>query len=439
VLLRVNVALRPLPHVGLPGPLGGVEVSLRGLLLVGFFHYHRRVLDAWVARHLESFHEHYQARRTVKDRTVYVPVPVVLDGEVVPGLTAGQLGLVFGRKRGCLLIWGEGGAGKTTLACQVGRWAMAPDRAERLCEHFMLFGGATPLSGELVEHLLRRRRILVIVDHLSEVSAAARSAVRPGHADFPAHALVVTSRGEEVLDGVPRSVVQPLRIEGNRLSSFMEAYLVRRGKRQLFDDAEYFEACRRLSLLAGARVITPLLARLYAEQMIARKETGPEGALPTNLPDLVLGYLNELNRAVGDDRRRADYEVRRDTEALAWECLRHAFRPGPAGLDAALEALGGADARARLGYLEEQLKLIRTAEPAGDRVSFTLDPLAEYLAALHLVNKYGAEAAFWREFVARAEGEAGRGFLLSVRECCLVRQTAAAVLDLLDGQITPAA
>ena len=89
-----------------------------------------------------------------------------------------------------------------------------------------------PFSEELLDHLLRQRRILVIVDHLSEISLGGRAAVHPGQADFPAHALVITSRSEEVLDGVPRSVVQPLRIEGNRLSSFMEAYLVQRGKRR---------------------------------------------------------------------------------------------------------------------------------------------------------------------------------------------------------------
>jgi HEAT repeat protein len=477
LLLRVNDSLRPLPHVRLPGLSGGMEMSLRGLLLVGFFHYHRRVLDAWIARHTQRFREHYQAKRTVKDRTVYVPVPVVLDGQVLPGLTARQLGQAFGRKRTCLLIWGEGGSGKTTLACQLGRWALADDRSERLCPHLMLpvlieheldlktaegqpafaaltqavrgqlqalIGEASPLPEELLDHLLRRRRILVIVDHLSEVATAAREAVRPGHAEFPAHALVVTSRSEEVLDGVPKSVVQPLRIEGNRLSSFMEAYLVQRDKRQLFDDAEYFEACRRLSLLAGAREITVLLAKLYAEQMIARKESWPQGSLPTNLPDLILGYLNELNGAVAKDQRRGDFEVQRDAEALAWECLRHSLRPESAGLDAAAEALGGDQAPRRLEYLEEQLKIIRTAEPARDRVSFTLDPLAEYLAALHLVNKNRADVGFWRGFAAQAaaaqaESQAIKGFLLAVRECCLVRKAPAAVVELLDEQLARAA
>jgi HEAT repeat protein len=477
LLLRVNDALGRLPQLRLLGPLGGLEISLRGFLLVGFFHYRRRVLDAWVARHAECFRQNYLAKRTVADRRVYVSVPVVLDGKVVPCPGPRQLGQAFARQRGCLLIWGEGGAGKTALACEVGRWALAADRSERLCEHLMLpvlieheldvpagdkqpafrplteavrgqlqtlTGAAAPLSEELLDRLLRRRRILVIVDHFSEAGAAARAAVRPGQPDFPAHALVVTSRGEEALDGVPTSVVQPLRIEGNRLSSFMEAYLVRRGQRQLFDDAEYFEGCRRLSLLAGSGEITSLLAKLYAEQMIARKQHWPQGALPTNLPDLILGYVNELNRTVAPDQRRGDFEVQRDAQALAWECLRHTLRPGAAGREAALKALGGADARTRLDYLEVQLRIIRAAEPAQDRVAFTLDPLAEYLAALRLVAQHRNDAGFWRALVARTtarpeERDAVPGLVRALRECCLARNDAAAVLKLLDERVSRAA
>jgi hypothetical protein len=52
--------------------------------------------------------------------------------------TSELLAKVFTRRRACLLIWGEGGSGKTSLACQLGRWALAEERSERLCEHVML-------------------------------------------------------------------------------------------------------------------------------------------------------------------------------------------------------------------------------------------------------------------------------------------------------------
>jgi hypothetical protein len=143
----------------------------------------------------------------------------------------------------------------------------------------------------------------VIVDHFSEMPDATRQEIRPGQSDFPANVLIITSRLEEQLGGVPPSTVKPLRIQGNRLSSFLEAYLTQRGKREYFDDAEFFDACRRLSLMVGTRDITVLLAKLYAEQMIAAKEGPAESILPDTIPDLMLSYVNEVNRGVDRPKR----------------------------------------------------------------------------------------------------------------------------------------
>jgi hypothetical protein len=70
------------------------------------------------------------------------------------------------------------------------------------------------------------------------------------------------------LGKVTKTTLKPLRIEGNRLSSFMEAYLTQRGKRDRFTHTEFFDACSRLSTMVGTRNITVLLAKLYAEQLI---------------------------------------------------------------------------------------------------------------------------------------------------------------------------
>src|SRR5262249_2363352 len=117
-----------------------------------------------------------------------------------------------------------------------------------------LTGDAEPISEELLRHLLRRQRILVIVDHYGELSTAFHA----DHADFPVAALVIAARRDEALVGVPKTVLQPLRIEGSTLSAFLEGYLTQRGQRQSFDAPEYFEACRRLALLAGRSPITAL-------------------------------------------------------------------------------------------------------------------------------------------------------------------------------------
>jgi hypothetical protein len=266
--------------------------------------------------------------------------------------------------------------------------------------------------------------VLLIVDGLSELNEATRNKIRPVDPEFAANALIVTSRLEEPLDRETKTTIHPMRIQGNRLASFMEAYLGLRGKRALFDDAEFFEGCRKLSAMVGDRDTTVLLAKLYAEQMIASKE-GAGQDLPENIPDLMLQYLNELNRR---ERRLDDRVVHSAAKTIAWECLRETYRPIPARIDFVVGSLGGDTAQGRINYLEQKLRLVQVMGPGRDRVKFALDPLAEYLAGLYLVEHYGDNEPLWREFLVKADAAPGApetitGYLLAVRDCCLARGT----------------
>jgi len=454
-LLRINDALKLKVDIQLPNWLGGVKVPFRHALLVGFFNFHPRVLDAWVEKHIDTAREVFEEKPTPKDREVHVAVPVLCDGEMIMEFSPGQLRETSRKKRWCLLICGEGGAGKTSLACQVARWAMASDRVGRLYEHlslpilieesldlqldvkpfssFMdaireqlaaLIRAERPIDVELLTHLLKRLRVLVVVDHFSETNEVTRKAIRPQHPDFPVNALIVTSRIEEKFSGLARTIIKPQRIQGNRLSSFMEAYLAQRGKRDLFDDAEYFDACRQLSLIVGARDITVLLAKLYAEQMIAIKEGLTGDRLPEDIPELMLNYLNELNYNVSENRLD-DNLVHRGAKTVAWKCLSEMYRPAVAKTKQVLAALGAeSESEVLLKYLENRLRLIQTVGAGRDRIRFSLDTLAEYLAGLYLVDRYVDDETAWRDFIHYADGLAGapesiQGFLLAVRDCCL--------------------
>jgi hypothetical protein len=98
-----------------------------------------------------------------------------------------------------------------------------------------------------------------------------------------------------------------------------------------------------------------------------------------------------------------------------------------ADIDVILEALGGgAAAKERITYLEENLRLVQTLRAGRDRVKFALDPLAEYLAGLFLVEQYGDCEESWRKFLAHADAVPGapkaiRGFLLALRDCCVAK------------------
>ena len=455
-LLRINQALEPYSDFKLPAWMGEMKVSLRQVIIVRFFHYHIRVLDAWVAQYIDEARDQFERKTLVKDRKVYVSIPVNLDGKSIAAISPDDLHPAFLKSRACVLIQAEGGAGKTSLACQLARWSMADEPARRLCEHFMLpviieqdlnlevehgkeifqetiRGQLRDLTGEaaaapeqLFFFLLKRKRILVIIDGLSELGASTRERICPADPKFSTNALVVTSRNEENLDGVVKITVRPMRIEGNRLSSFMEAYLNQRSKRNLFDDAEYFDLCGRLSLMVGERRITALLATLYAEHMILLKEGVVEGDLPRNIPDLMLSYLNKLNRSAKEGRLD-DRDVHHIAKKVAWECLRHTYRPIPARYDDVLAVLGGGDsAVAHIKYLEERLRLIETVGAGRDRIRFALDPLAEYLAGLYLLEQRGEDEEAWRQFFRKADTMDGApkaitGFLLATRDCCFAK------------------
>jgi HEAT repeat protein len=453
LIFEINERFRPYSEFSLPSALGGLKVPLSRLFVVGFFQYHYRVLDAWVARYLVSARSRFERITTVKDRRVHVEAPVQLDGEKILAVTTHELKNTFKRKLSCILIWGEGGAGKTSLACQLGKWAMSEDEAMLLCEHPMLpviiepdsilgFDSSHTLldvtrgqlrhlteeaeapAEELVAKLLQRRRILVIIDGLSEFSTAARNLVRPDDPTWLANALVVTSRLEDKLPGPDWTVIQPLRIEGNRLSSFMDLYLVKQHKRELFEDFEFFSGCAKLSSIVVGRDITLLLAKLYAEQMIAQKEGSAALDLPRSVPELMLEYLNQLNSKVGGPGKLDDRTVHSVAKAVAWECLSQTGRPIPAPLESLLAPRGRQGVSAEdLKYLEERLLIVQVVGPGRDKVRFTLDPLAEYLAALDLVENYKGDELRWRKFFARAMALPGfpdsiRGFLLAVHDCC---------------------
>ncbi|MGH8627352.1 MAG: hypothetical protein ACREYC_19480, partial [Gammaproteobacteria bacterium] len=71
-LLRFNEFLKPLD---LKIPWLELKLPMRAVFIIGFFHYHPRVLDAWVAAHIDSVRDRFAKRRTVVAREVHIRVP----------------------------------------------------------------------------------------------------------------------------------------------------------------------------------------------------------------------------------------------------------------------------------------------------------------------------------------------------------------------------
>jgi hypothetical protein len=235
-VLRINEVLKTFPMIKLPGSLGGIEISLPNLLLIGFFHYHARVLEAWVRRNIDSARAAFESSGAPESNAGTLELPVSLDGNSLPAaLSAQDLRAAFARTRICIVICGEDKSARTRLARKIGRWAMERNPAQRIQPRLMLpvflnedfayastntsdpfvrtvrdklqFEGPPPSPG-LVERLLGARFVLVLIDGLSELSEATQSAIRPDSSDFQAHALIVTSRTDPRFGDIHKNTIK---------------------------------------------------------------------------------------------------------------------------------------------------------------------------------------------------------------------------------------
>jgi HEAT repeat protein len=456
-LLQINNALRPYTDLSLP--VIGLNLPLRFVLFLSWFHYHPRVLDAWVNQYAAQVRQQFAQKQTVQARSVYLPLPVQLGEHTLPSLQLDHLRPIFARQRSCLVIWGEGGLGKTSVACQLANLALAASPPQRLCPHLMLpvlieedlrpvegksalleairgqlqvlMDVADPLCEELLLRLLRQRRILVIIDRFSELSPATQAAIQPESPDFPINALILTSQVETALGRANKTSLTPLRLQPDQLTPFLEAYLQARTSAERLTQPSVQAVSQQLAQLVGTSRTTVLLVKLFAEAWINSNPLHPE----VILPELILNYLNELNRDI-TDTPLANRTLHQAAKGLAWACLQTHFTPQPIRRDLALTVIGQVEPiegepltpNLLLDYLEHRLKLVETIGAAQEQVQFCLDPLVTYLAAMALTEQLGHNDAKWRSgFFKRvdevlkatsAEGVAGLpGFLWAVHTC----------------------
>ena len=122
--------------------------------------------------------------------------------------------------------------------------------------------------------------------------------------------------------------------------------------------------------------------------------------------------------------------VQKYAKAIAWECIKQTFQPAAVKREQLLSEIGaiaGYDtAKIYLEHLEQNLGLLQAIGKAQDKVRFTHDLLAEYLASQYLVELCCDNENNWRKFLARVDTVpdcvAMKRFLLSVRDCCMALQ-----------------
>jgi hypothetical protein len=298
---------------------GKGKLALRSLILAGLDN-HPLVLDAWVAQHATAARDRFLSSETVQARSTYVPIPLLVNGKPAPLLDFRATRALRGRDRWLIVISGEDGLGKTTLACRLALLGLADDPAERLEEDIKMLPvfiepgsscdvckDAADLEAavknwvrdlveppetvpdEFVARLLRTRRILVLLDGVpdgvSRLDGSAGFQVPAARPLDAAPALVVTTR--ERLPGAT-VLIEPQLLDRNHLLPFLSAYLARADLGAL-PDATIYHLCARLADMVGQkRGVTPVLARTLVEEVAAAVR---DGRSPLDLPESIANAM----------------------------------------------------------------------------------------------------------------------------------------------------
>lgn len=458
-----------------------LRALLRWLVCIAPFEDRPRTLDAWLQHHLGALQRSFAAIPAVQLRSQVHRRPLAVDGRAPQPFELADARRLLGTgdaagdtRHTVLVIHGEGGSGKTTLACELARWAWAPNAAERLhpghaivpvlIERDLAAGLAQPsaqqvelklveavrselqrmLDGRharvddtLVRQLLAQRRLMVIVDHLSEMSEASRLLLeRVGNADFPVRLLVLTSRfRENGIAGAHR--VQTPQVAGAAAASelywhFVRAEHVQRFGEPLRDDRYALALARldELHLIVRDRSVSVLLVKLYADFVVSGFDAaGVAEMTPRSVPQVMQWHVRNSSRDAAKSQSAHSElllleESLADAKIVGWECVRPTLAPGKAWKDQLYAVLparaSGRHAQQRLEWLMVKASLVRQYDYGStDEVTFVMDPLAEYLAAFHLADDARGEGRLLRQHgpaLLALDGQAS-GFRRALDDC----------------------
>lgn len=265
--------------------------------ILPWFAYHGRVLDAWVSKNAKKAQEKFKHDDAVSVRLVYVSLPIRAASvgadadELVGTPSPDYFRSLFSGERSIIQVVGRAGSGKSTLAFQIAL-ALLPDRKDDWPKRSrrmlpVVVGEDTQdlkesvrakLSGwlergvdaELVDVLLRKRRLLVIFDGLTERTEDTQKHLRPiifSPSSF--NALVVTSSVAAPMSFGTSISTQS--IEPTKRGDFLIQLLEKRKTKAFSEREEQFVLLEQLRNLIprSDEEITPLLVSLFLDSALA--------------------------------------------------------------------------------------------------------------------------------------------------------------------------
>jgi len=459
-LLIANRAMRkveiPLPNFEFLKGLGSKPAGL--VTLATWWEFMPRVLDDWIRSRESQITTAFENLATVRKSGPYYVVPMEVDGEAIDDANskdredrlAARLAAIFDASR-AVVIAGEGGLGKTSLACWIGARAIRdssannPDKSRpRIFPHPIIpilldsdfTKGASLFSivhakiadmvaEEIVEDqvraMIRANRLLVIVDGFTERQSPTQQTLRELDPRLRFRRMVMTSRSIEPLGQMPLAIVIPQRLAGSAIANFLQVYV-----KQSLDNERFYAACVRISRLTRNAMVTPLFVALYGRMLLQTPSRIRNEKPPRNVPELIIAYIIAVNDSILPAKRAAS-EVLTAAKVACWVCMLPDFIPGERDKASLLSSPSSRQMSLDADwvvYLEQRIQVLVHA--GGDMVKISQDPVAEYLAAMFLVEHGDqpddptdpAAKARWLMFLELAESahEKMLGFLSALRD-----------------------
>lgn len=407
-------------------------------------------LDAWIKSNLEKAKGNFEAKETINEHSLYIPVKVSFRGNKKTDFKAENFREVFEKNQVQLLIYGDGGSGKTNLACQFARWAISGSLFEKhlafpvfLEENFenlqteiknkikeLLMckknnkAKLNTISDALQKELLKTKRVVLIVDGISEHDEKNKRQIRD---NTDINAVIYTSRNNEIKD---IAKVETNNLIGGMVTDFLSDYIEKSigeaEKEKLFGNTIFDYNSGDLKKLAGEKEISILMAKLYAEQMIAQKQGTISNDLPNSIPELMIQSIKILHKKTpSEDLDFSD--VIKVAKIIAYESLNKDYRPIPASKNDVEKELENVENYKKiLKHLQDKLKVIETKGIEDDKFAFKIDPLAEYLAASCMVEKNSGDKTKWKNSLKDIQKKSKinniKGFLGAVMDYCEINK-----------------
>ena len=468
--------LSQIDKLSIPGLGPPLQLALKVFTVLPFFITRPRTLDAWVNAHMRKVGQDWDLNTQPENEqdglqasSQYIPLPIRIEnpnsGEIIQEPNANNIGALFSDGRAVVEIVGAGGAGKTTLARQIGRWALESGRPggfpghprvpvwidEELdsADHSLIkavkgkLAAVLPdeeIEGDLLNALLRKQRILVIVDRLSERSAVSRAQITEIYKSARVEGLVITTRMQVRPVGSNPTFLYPQPLNSSNLIKFMCALIEdlqqhksRSGQedyrsgdalpgRPFYSPEDQLALGQRLAQLfrttqAGEEngtAILPLPVRLFVEESIRLLNLGRSlDELPVSLPDVYLRYVERVNPEDPTVKNfMTNEDLLRAAMAIAKLALGDDFIPKEFFKDDARETLkqnGWTDQTKTdpLQRLVDNGILLEKIVVGHPRMRFVLDPVAENLAASAYVRQCKGNVQCLDELTSKASVSAG--------------------------------